>query len=122
MGRGGEGDRGDEAGKKRNRDRHHQFHAHENCGLQDAEDRGFHRGAAEEPVREDLAAEPARSVLGGEGPAGELAPLSSRRKPGRHWREAYDRFASFRNACTASNSIMRFFSMTMLWVPSGSAT
>ena len=34
----------------------------------------------------------------------------------------YERPASSRNACTASNSIMRFFSMMMVCVPSGSCT
>jgi len=37
-------------------------------------------------------------------------------------RRRYDRFASSRNACTASNSFSRFLSMMMLWVPSASAT
>jgi hypothetical protein len=34
----------------------------------------------------------------------------------------YDRPFSSRKACTASNSIRRFFSMMMVWVPSGSWT
>jgi hypothetical protein len=34
----------------------------------------------------------------------------------------YERPASSRNACTASNSIMRFFSMMMVCVPSGNCT
>jgi hypothetical protein len=34
----------------------------------------------------------------------------------------YDPPASSRKLCTASNSLRRFFSMTIVWVPSASAT
>src|SRR6476660_639449 len=77
MGRSGEGDRGDEARQDCDFVRHHQFYPRTHRRVQDAEVRRLPRGAAAQSLRQDIATELARSVLGGEGPAGELAPRRS---------------------------------------------
>ena len=46
--------------------------ARKNCGVQSAEERGFHRGAAEESVREDFAQGVARAVLAGTAATSQL--------------------------------------------------
>ena len=53
--------------------RHHQFHPRTHRRLQDAEIRRLHRGAAAQRLRQDPAAASARSLLGGQRPAGELS-------------------------------------------------
>ena len=60
-------------GKTGERDRHHQLHPRAHRGLQDAEIGRLHRGAAAQSVGQDPAPPSARSLLGGQGPAGELS-------------------------------------------------
>ena len=61
-----------EAGQDGERHRHHRLHPHPHRRLQDAEERRLPRRPAAQSLGQDPAAESARSVLGGEGPAGEL--------------------------------------------------
>ena len=59
-------------GKERDRLRYHQLHPRAHRRIQDAEVGRVHRGAAAQCVGQDPAAAPARSLLGGQRPAGEL--------------------------------------------------
>jgi len=69
-------------GKKATAVGHHRIHPRTHRRLQDAEVGGFHRSAAAQRLRQDLAAPFARSLLGGQGPAGELSFSTSPRLRG----------------------------------------
>jgi acyl-CoA synthetase (AMP-forming)/AMP-acid ligase II len=75
-----QGGGGDEGGQDRDAVRHHQFHPRAYCRFQDAEVGRFHRSPAAQCVREDPAQASARSLLGGERPAGELDRHCEERK------------------------------------------
>ncbi len=68
-------------GKSATADRHRQLHPHPYRRLQDAEVGRLHRGAATQPVGQDPAATSARSLLGGQGPPGELRARCSSLPP-----------------------------------------
>jgi acyl-CoA synthetase (AMP-forming)/AMP-acid ligase II len=73
VGRSGESDRGDEVRQEGDAGRYHRLYAATHRRLQDAEIGGFHRSFAAQRFGQDFTAPSARSVLGGQGPAGELA-------------------------------------------------
>src|SRR5258708_38895656 len=72
MGRSGQGDRGDEARQEGDAVGYHQLHPRTHRRLQDAEVGRLHRSAAAQCLRKNPAPPPARSLLGGQGQAGEL--------------------------------------------------
>src|SRR6267142_1089099 len=72
MGRSGQGDRGDEARQEGDAVGYHQLHPPTHRRLQDAEVGRLHRSAAAQCLRKNPAPPPARSLLGGQGQAGEL--------------------------------------------------
>ena len=78
-------------GKSGDLDRHHQFYPRTHRRLQDAEVGRLHGSAAAQSVGQDLAAESARSVLGGEGSAGELSSSLLRPRASGHRDEAIHR-------------------------------
>ena len=53
---------------------------------------------------------------------GNQFPVMAATVAARDLTNGYDRPASSRKAWTASNSMRRFFSMMIVWVPSGSIT
>src|ERR1700733_14995397 len=76
MGRGGQGHRGDEARQEGDANGYHRLRPRTHRGLQDAEDGRLHRGPAAQRLRQDPAPPSARSLLGRQGPPGELTARS----------------------------------------------
>ena len=68
------------------------------------------------PCPDDETVSPAKKIL--RGSRGNNARSTARKE----MEYSYDRPASSRNAWTVSNSMWRFFSMMIVWVPSGSMT